>query len=68
MSLGHKLRTAIANFLMADQQVNSAPQNEAARRVMEHNRSVARAKFEKVQKRATRARRQKQLLDLRLGI
>ena len=63
MNLGRKLRHAIAQLLVADSQANS----EAAGRVAEHNRTAARANFEKAQKRLKRARRQKQLRDLGLS-
>ena len=65
MNLGRKLRTTIANLLVSDQHVNAA-QTEAVRRVAEHNREVARATFEKAQKKFKRAKRQKQLRDLGL--
>ena len=65
MNLGTKLRRAIASLLIADKHVNVA-QNEASRRVAEHNRAVARANVEKAQKKAKRARRQRQLRDLGL--
>ena len=66
MSLGRKLSRAIVNLLVSDQHVNAA-QSEAVRRVAEHNRAVARANFEKAEKRVKRARRHKQLRDLGLS-
>ena len=66
MNLGRKLRHAIAQLLVADSQATVA-NSEAAGRVAEHNRVVARANFEKAQKRVKRARRQRQLRDLGLS-
>ena len=65
MNLGQRLRSAVAKLLAADNHA-SVVQTEAARRVAEHNREVARAKFEKAEKKFKRAKRQKQLKDLGL--